>query len=168
MRRVLRKLARVPQRQMFAYHKYILNPFRKTPHFIIVGSQKAGTTSLYLYLANHSEIQPSATKEAHFFNMSYDRGIAYYHSIFPLQLDKRFTFDATPDYIDHPLVPSLCSKHYPNIKLVLLLRDPVDRAFSHFNFVQGYNQEESQITFANGLESEEQRISTAFELMNSD
>lgn len=158
----------INHQQMFAYHRYLLNPFRTKPSFLIIGSQKAGTTSMHYYLNQNSYIESPVIKETHFFNMHYDRKMHYYRSIFPLKKKNIQTFESTPDYLDHPLAPELCYKHLPDVKIIVLLREPVSRAFSHFNFIKRRREEENKLTFEEALEREEERVQKAFDIMPKD
>ena len=106
--------------------------FRKLPDFIIVGVQKGGTTSLFNDLKKHPNIKLNNNKEVHFFDRNYAKGIYWYQSWFPLKNDERITGEATPSYIFYPNVIKRIHKHLPDIKLIVLLRDPVDRAYSHY------------------------------------
>lgn len=112
---------------------------RDKPDFIIMGAQKAGTTSLYGYLKASPNIMMSNIKEVHFFNENYIKGINWYKLHFPFFWERKFVGkkrilcgEATPDYLFHPLVPYRINKLLPNIKLIILLRNPVDRAISHY------------------------------------
>lgn len=99
------------------------------PDFIIIGGQKCGTTSLYNYLIQHPEIVAAATKEVHFFDLQFDKGVEWYEAQFP---ENGITGEASPYYIFHPLVPQRIHQLYPNVKLIALLRDPVARTISHY------------------------------------
>lgn len=99
------------------------------PDFIIIGGQKCGTTSLYNYLIQHPEIVAAATKEVHFFDLQFDKGVEWYEAQFP---ENGITGEASPYYIFHPLVPQRIYQLYPNVKLIALLRDPVARTISHY------------------------------------
>ena len=145
-----------------------MNFVRSDPDFLIIGSQKAATTTLHSYLSKNKNIHSSKIKEIQFFNMNYDRSIKYYKSCFPIKNKNKLTFEATPDYIDHPLAPKLCYEMFPNIKLIVTLREPVERAFSHFNFVQGYSADERNISFEEGLNLESDRMDMAFEHIFTD
>lgn len=109
------------------------------PSFFIIGAQKCGTSALYSYLCEHPDVFPGRTKELHFFNRDQlynGRGINYYHSQFPLpnQLGKYgVTFDATPVYIYCPDCPRRIHNYNPRAKMILLLRNPVERAYSAWN-----------------------------------
>lgn len=106
-----------------------------TPHFIIIGAQKCGTTSLYNYLVQHPQVIPPHTfKEIHFFDLNFHQGIDWYRSQFhPLADGQDFlTGEATPYYLFHPLVPGRLFDNFPQTKLIVLLRNPVMRAISHY------------------------------------
>ena len=114
---------------------------RALPDFVIIGAQKAGTTSLFRYLVEHPDVVGPAEKEVHFFDGRYDRGMGWYRSRFPLRaaLEKgarngrrKLTFEASPYYLAHPFVAARMHEHLPEAKLVVLLRDPVERAWSHY------------------------------------
>lgn len=106
----------------------------KPPHFMILGTQKGGTNSLYNFLCQHPQILPATQKEIHFFTLNHQRGIDWYHTQFPLTADGNFliTGEGTPYYLFHPCVPQRVSEHFPQTKLIILLRNPVDRAISHY------------------------------------
>jgi hypothetical protein len=163
----IRTILGVKPKQMIGYHRYILNPFRKYPDFIIIGSQKAASTFLHHYLSLNTNIKPPPIKETQFFNMNYDRGLSYYKSIFPIYKKGKMTFESTPDYLSHPLAPELCYKLLPNIKIIVTLRNPVERAFSHFNFVKSYGGEPKDMTFEKALSLETDRINDQLNLMES-
>lgn len=115
---------------------------RSKPDFMILGAMKSGTTSLYYYLTQHPQIVPAMTKEVHFFDGGreggsddYQRGISYYSSYFPYTSElkgKKQTFEATPSYIFHPLVPERIHETLPDVKMIVLLRNPTQRAISHY------------------------------------
>jgi hypothetical protein len=108
---------------------------KSLPHFIIIGAAKAGTTSLYTYLIQHSQILEATHKEVHFFDVKYQNGVIFYRSHFPLRAKMKqgvITGEASPGYLFHPHVPRRIFQLLPNVKLIVLLRDPVDRAISHY------------------------------------
>ncbi len=166
--RQVRKILGIKNRQMIAYHRYALNIFRKKPSFIVIGAQKAGTTSLHSYLSQNPYLAPSIVKETNFFNMHYERGLQYYKSLFPITFNHKISYESTPSYLDHPIAPKLCHQFLPNVKLIVLLREPVSRAYSHFSFNQGYIKNEKKISFKEGLNLEEKRIKHAFEKLEYD
>ena len=106
------------------------------PDFVIIGAQKGGTSLLYRLLIEHPLVEPAATKELHFFDNSFSEGLSWYGRHFPHRkcVDDRQTVsgEATPSYLLDPLVPERMAKTIPDAKLIALLRNPVDRAYSHF------------------------------------
>jgi hypothetical protein len=115
---------------------------RALPDFLIIGAQKSGTSSLYRYLAQHPQIRASDPKEVHYFDGgldagidSYARGEGWYRSHFPLLSDVapgQKVFEASPLYLLHPLAPERIAAVVPHAKLIAVLRNPVDRALSHY------------------------------------
>lgn len=120
----------------------LTNRGRLLPDFIIIGTQRGGTTSLYNYLAAHPAVARALTKEVRFFDLHYDRGPAWYRAQFPSAkhreaLERRTGLDmvvgeASPDYMLHPHAPVRAANLVPAAKLIVLLRDPVARAYSHY------------------------------------
>jgi len=105
------------------------------PAFMIIGAQKAGTTALYSYLSQHPGIAASPAKELHFFNCEkkYLLGIDFYHSLFPSVGKNQLTFDASPSYLCHLNASKRIFAYNRKIKIIVLLRDPVERAYSAWN-----------------------------------
>lgn len=120
----------------------LTSPWRLLPNFIIIGYHKAGTSSLYDYLNMHPNIGAAATKEVHFFDYQFSRKIGWYREQFPQNKDKKIfeknkqekfiTGEASPDYILHPLVPRRIKEILSTVKLLILLRNPIDRSYSHY------------------------------------
>lgn len=100
--------------------------------FIVIGAAKCGTSSLHGYLNHHPKILLPHKKELGFFWRRYDYGIDWYLAHFPSITDREdfITGEATPNYIRSPLAAQRIKQHFPNIKLILLLRNPIDRAIS--------------------------------------
>jgi hypothetical protein len=110
-------------------------PVRTLPDFLIIGAQKCGTTFLYQLLVQHPRVKPSFAKEVHYFDLNFRKGDDWYRSHFPLQtrnIRKYITGEASPYYLFHPHAPRRASAVVPDAKLVVLLRNPVDRAYSHY------------------------------------
>jgi len=112
---------------------------RLLPQFIIFGAARSGTTSLYKYLTSHPNIAPSMTKEVMFFDLKFHRGLQWYQAHFPSKLQKFYhrklmTGEASPSYLHHPLAPSRIKAILPQVKLIILLRNPIDRAYSHYYY----------------------------------
>ena len=117
------------------------SPIRVLPNVIVIGVVRSGTTSLYHYLAQHPSISKSAYDELGYFDSNYELGLNWYKSLFPTifekkkleQKNKKFiTYDVTPFYIYNEKVPIRIKKIIPNSKLILILRNPVDRAYSNY------------------------------------
>ena len=109
------------------------------PNFLSVGAQRAGTTWLYGILASHPEIYvPKRRKEVHFFDWYYDRGIDWYMRFFPSDSKTgkyRAVGEVTPDYLHDSNCPSRIREFLPYVNLIAILRNPVDRAYSHYRMV---------------------------------
>jgi hypothetical protein len=122
--------------------RLLICPMRLMPNYIIIGAQRCGTTSLHNYLVEHPHIIPAVQKEVHFFDMKFHKGTLWYRAHFPAWLHKYYvkfsrqqaliTGEGSPYYIFHPLVPGRIAKTLPQVKLIVLLRNPVDRAYSHY------------------------------------
>jgi hypothetical protein len=107
---------------------------RGLPNFIIIGAQKSGTTSLYFYLQQHPKIRISNVKEIHYFTKNYNKAPTWYFDHFeqPEKDASWITGEATPMYLFDPRVPKRMRDLLPDVKIIVLLRNPVDRAYSHF------------------------------------
>lgn len=137
---ILHRLGRVPQIAGMAMRK-LSGGLRCLPDTIIIGAQKSGTSSLFSYLTQHPEIRGSSRKEVHYFDGglvpgvdNYRKGENWYRAHFPLdtgERDKRL-IEATPSYLFVPSVPGRIQQLLPEAKLIVVLRDPVERAISHF------------------------------------
>lgn len=110
------------------------------PGFIIIGAMRCGTTSFYENLVKHPQISPTRQKELHFFDYDdlYTRGFDWYLSNFPSITARlrgiRLTGEATPAYLYLTYVPErIAATRLPDIKFIVLLRDPVERALSHYH-----------------------------------
>ncbi len=110
---------------------------RPHPSFMIIGAQKGGTTSLYCYLQQNPRIGSNLRKEVGYFSEHYENNERWYRAHFALSIlpQQRLSFDATPEYLSHPLVPSRVKAKYPHMKFILLLRNPVERAYSGYQHV---------------------------------
>lgn len=110
------------------------------PNFLIIGESKCGTTSLFNYICENKKVKSPIKKEIHFYDYKYNKGLRYYKSHFPLcekeqASSKIITGEATPYYFAHPKAFYRIKETLPNVKLILMLRNPVDRAISSY-----YNQ----------------------------
>jgi hypothetical protein len=119
------------------------------PRFLIIGAQKGGTVSLYTYLSEHPNIVPASEKEIGYFDQDilYGRGESWYHAHFPVshKLGRRaITFEATPEYLYNPNAAERIFRYDPRMKLIVLLREPVSRAFSAWNMFRNLVRNEAQ------------------------
>jgi len=138
---------------------------RTMPDFLIIGGQKCGTTALYRYLGNHPNIVPAFYKEPHYFSTNFGQGVAWYKAFFPTLIIKRISAfwghslvsgEATPYYFFYPHTPKRVSQIVPQIKIILLLRNPVDRAYSHYN--HNVRKDLEALTFEEAIEIESDRL----------
>jgi hypothetical protein len=131
------------------------------PNFIICGTQKSGTTSLYYYLKEIPSIALPLKKEIHFFDLYYEKGVGWYKKYFEEFQNKGYKLigEATPSYMYFEDVPRRIYELIPNTKLIFMLRDPIDRAYSHYwhTVKRGYES----LSFDEAIEMEEKRISDA-------
>ncbi len=136
----------------------ILSGLRTTPSYLVIGAQKAGTSSLYQTLNEHPQLIPAREKEVHFFDLNYPKGIAWYHDHFPLSTGKnQQTGEASPYYMYHPLAAERVCNYNPAMKLIALLRNPIDRAYSHYHHIRGYGLEDLT-SFEAAIEAEHLRL----------
>lgn len=139
---------------------------RVLPDFIVIGAQRSGTTSLYNYLLKHPCVLPILRKEPHFFDINFHRGIHWYRAYFPLHWQKQrlqarlvqnvLSGEASPYYVFHPRVPERLYNTLPAIKLIALLRNPVDRAYSHFQHEVRRGRE--TLSFSEAIAKEKSRL----------
>jgi Sulfotransferase domain len=131
---------------------------------IILGGAKCGTTSLYFYLIQHPKILPSIKKELFFFN-KFHKTTEWYRKQFPEIIgEEEITGEGTPIYFVHPQVARRIFDYNPKIKLIVLLRNPVDRAYSQYNHF--INTE--KYTFEEALKIEEDSVKEEMRLLKQD
>ena len=123
--------------------KVIYPIIKSTPDFLIIGAQKAGSTSLYHYLNVHPQILGNlGFKEVRYFDRSvhYDLGWSWYLSNFPSKIRKgnRLTCDASPNYLYYEFVPERIKKDLGDIKMIAVLREPVSRAYSAWQMFHSF------------------------------
>jgi hypothetical protein len=109
---------------------------RQLPSAVIIGAQKAGTTQVFAYLIKHPRLLPACSKEIDYFSRYADRSLEWYRSRFPLRRQvaalKGHALEASPSYICTPSALHKMHAVLPNAKIIAVLRDPVSRAFSHY------------------------------------
>lgn len=140
--------------------------WRPLPNLLVIGAQRCGTSSLFKYLGAHPQCEPSIRKEIRFFTEYYGKGVEWYRSHFPLSFNGRNAgtpvfFEATPDYLLDPRVPSRASQLLPGVRIIVLLRDPVERAYSHYWHNRRLGTE--NLSFPEALEREPERIGAYLE-----
>ncbi|MCU0527096.1 MAG: sulfotransferase domain-containing protein [Elainella sp. Prado103] len=102
------------------------------PNFIIAGAPKSATSTLYEYLKQHPDIFMSPVKEPFFFDFNFERGIEYYAKFFEKYNGETAIGEATVWYMSWAAVPERIYQTIPDVKLIFILRDPVERAFSNY------------------------------------
>ena len=150
---------------------------RILPGLLIVGGQRCGTTSFYRALERHPLIlKPVWHKGVHYFDLHYDQGMGWYRAHFPLRasaarIERAFgrspvAFESSPYYMHHPLAPSRIARDLPDVKLLVLVRDPVERAYSAHahETARGFEHE----PFERALALEPQRLEGEVERIRAD
>lgn len=122
------------------------------PNLIIAGAPKAGTTSLFRYLSYHQEVFPSSLKETNYFvPLRYGartEAIERYESYFAGQEGQRYRMEATPKYLyGGPQLVARMKETLPDAKVIISLRNPVDRLFSSFVYKRSYSLVDTDLTF---------------------
>ncbi len=125
------------------------------PHFLIIGTQKGGTSSLYSALTQHPQVLKAARKEVHFFDQHYAHGRDWYLRQFPDCSDGQISGEASPFYMAHPLAAERIHLHCPDVKLIVLLRNPADRAISHYH--QEFRRIHDTLSLQEALDAEAER-----------
>lgn len=144
---------------------------RGGPDFVVIGAKRGGTTSFYNYLLQHPSIQPlfpgrQRIKGVHFFDSGYARGERWYRSHFPLTTGSRhlarpwishpLAGEASPYYLFHPLAAERLAGQVPDVRLLVVLRDPVERAYSHYK--ERVRNGGETLTFEAAIEAEPDRL----------
>ncbi|MGH8793197.1 MAG: sulfotransferase [Stackebrandtia sp.] len=151
---------------------------RLLPGFLLCGGQRCGSTSLYRALASHPAImKPIFHKGIHYFDTGYHNGVSWYRAHFPTRAAAQRiseqtglaaqAFESSPYYLYHPLAAERFARDLPGVKLITLVRDPVQRARSQHahEVARGF---EPIVDFAEALEAEESRLSGEFDKLSRD
>lgn len=104
----------------------------RLPDFVIIGTMRAGTTALYRYLGEHPQVFMASPKEIHFFDREHGEGLDWYALHFTEAETSQICGEATPSYLSQGTAVQRMAEAIPDSKLIAILRDPVDRAWSHF------------------------------------
>lgn len=149
---------------------------RPAPDFILIGTQRAGTTSLFRDIRLHPQVAPPLVKEIHFYDYNHRRGSDWYHAHFPTRAERdaraereglAITGEATPNYLRHPHAARWAAAELPQTtRFIVTLRNPVDRAFSHWKLMTRLGYEDA--SFAAAIEQEPGRIGPDWERMQVD
>lgn len=155
------------RRRMNRASRQLTQPLRMLPSTLIIGSQKAGTTSLYHYIAQHPLVHPPTRKEVRYFHRNYGRGMGWYRSHFPLrQLGLAQTLEASTGYFDNLWAPSRVATDLPRVRIIVLIREPVARAWSHYRHSIRLGVEHESFSRALALES--RRLAPLLRRLESD
>ena len=103
----------------------------RLPDFLVIGAMRSGTTSLANFLDRQPQTAVAHGKELHYFDRHYDRGMAWYAQYFEM-MTKPVVGEVTPMYLYRADVPARIASDLPDVKLIGILRDPVQRAQSHY------------------------------------
>lgn len=163
-------------RRAYAWVSEATAPLRMEPGFILIGAQRCGTTSLFRALTAHPQlVPPTFRKGVNYFDLNYHRGPRWYRAHFPVAGAARrragrqgtpVAFEASGYYLYHPFAAGRLGRDMPAAKLVVMLRDPVERAFSAYKheLARGFEQED----FATALAAEDDRLAGEIERMRDD
>jgi hypothetical protein len=137
----------------------VYHSIKPLPDFLIIGTQKGGTTSLYNYLVSHPQVLSAAQKEILYFDYNFSENENWYRKFFPLLARLKrssLTGEADPDYLYHLHAPKRIAQTTKNIKLIIILRNPVNRAISHYWYeVKGGHE---KLPIHKAFDIEEERI----------
>lgn len=134
----------------------------RLPTFLIVGTHKGGTSSLLQFVCRHPRVGRPERKEVHFFDRHYDRGLDWYAEQFPTTRRLRrleHVGEATPAYMYDADARSRMARDLPDARIIVTLRDPVSRAYSHYWHARRYGKE--TLSFEDALQAEPERLAGA-------
>lgn len=126
------------------------------PNFIVVGALRSGTTSLARQLGAHPDVFVAPQKEVRFFNRYFERGAGWYGKQFADARTEKAVGEATPTYMYDERAMTRMSGLLPDIRLIAILRNPVDRAYSHYWLNRARGTE--QLEFADAVAGEPARL----------
>lgn len=150
---------------------------RPDPEFLLIGAKRGGSTSFYFDLITHPQVallfprpdrlpKAAATKGIHYFDSNYFRGKRWYASHLPSTMTRRaqqlaaggqvITGEGSPYYLTHPATPGRVARDLPAVKLLAVLRDPVQRAYSHWK--ERVREGREALSFREAINQEAQRV----------
>lgn len=143
----------------------------RLPDFLIIGTQKGGTTFQYNLLRQQRRFKSANKKEVHYFDtLKFSNGLEWYQRQFPppetTKNGRVLTGEASPFYMFHPLVPRRVAETLPEIRLIAMIRNPVDRAFSDYQ--HKVRQEIEHLSFEEAVDAEEERLRGEWEKVLTD
>ena len=138
-----RQLYRIIYYQLIQRHIFAITGFiRVIPDFLVIGAKRCGTTSLYQHLPEHPCISKSPHDNMGFFNDNFHLGVNWYKSFFPTTFTRNkikskfggfLAFDVTTKYMEEESTANNVYQTKPNMKIIIILRNPVDRAYSQYH-----------------------------------
>ncbi len=150
----------------------LTSSLRMGPDYLVIGAKRGGTTSMARWLLEHPDVRPlfparETRKGTYYFDINYERGPAWYRSHFPTRRvhamrsraagRRLLVGEATPYYLHHPHAPMRARRFAPEVKVIGLLRDPVERAYSHW--VERTRNKVETLSFADAIAAEGERLS---------
>ena len=170
----------IPKKISPVFHRFVKRGWsgitassRVLPNFIIAGTVRSGTTSLYNYICNHPSVLPAAYDEIGFFDSNFQLGTMLYRSMFPTKKQMQLiqektnfclTGEDTPFYFWNKDAIKRISKLIPNCKIIMIFRNPVDRAYS--NYQLGKRENKENLSFEKTIEIEKEIINNGLEKLN--
>lgn len=150
---------------------------RALPNFLIICASRSGNSALYSYLTSHPQVIRAFKREVEYFSHFYPRGTDWYRAHFPLKIAqgalarlgkerKVISGESSPFYLPHPCAAERIATTLPDVQLIVLLRDPVARAYSHYMHERIRGHED--LSFADAVATEGQRVVGEMEHMQSD
>jgi hypothetical protein len=160
------------QRRILSFRiRELTAPVRTLPDFLIIGAQKCGTTSLYAHLMQHPSVGPAFEKEVRYFNDHYEKGVNWYKAHFPTlryrnQMARRLgrpfvTGEGEPSYLPNPIAPQRVFDLIPDVKIIVMLRNPVSRAYSHYQ--HRFTRQREARTFEEVVKADKEKLKDGFD-----
>ncbi len=165
-------------RELLRKYGQVTAPLRGGPDYLVIGTKRGGTTSIARWLLAHPEVRPlfparETRKGTYYFDINFGRGESWYRSHFPTRIAhglresiagrRLLVGEATPYYLHHPHAAVRARRFAPDARVIVLLRDPVERSYSHWvertrNGVENLSYREAIEAEADRIEGEEARM----------
>lgn len=172
----LKAQAKVPIIALTRWYQGINAESRALPYFIIAGAQKCGTSTLYSQLSQHPNVIPALTKEINYFNWNYGKGLKWYRAHFPMAKQSAsrakavpshfITGEASPYYMFYPYALERIARTLPEARIIMMLRNPVDRAYSSYQHQRRAGRERH--SFEEAIDLEPIRLAPEIEKIERD